>query len=194
MTAIADMIAAVRKDLHDEDATAYRWTDAHLTRHIERAVADLSRVSALQVKSTVATAEGSRSIDISSTCTNRLRIEAVEYPVDKYPTVYAPFFEWADTLTLLVDELPSGDDCYVYWTQAHSIGTTQSFPTTLNALVALGAAGYAAVELASYGTERVNVDPAAVERYQKWGESRLTEFRAELKKIGRKVRTRRLYT
>lgn len=191
MTAIGDMITAVRKDLHDEESANYRWTDAHLTRHIERAVADLSRVRPLEVKSTLATTEGNRSIDISTECANRVGIKAVEYPVDQYPAVYVRFSEWADTLTLLVDELPAGDDCNVYWTRAHSCGATQSFPTTLNALIALGAAGYAALELASYGTDRVTVDPASVERYRSWGEARLAEFRAELTRMGRKVRVRR---
>ena len=132
-------------------------------------------------------------MDILSTCADRLSIEAVEYPVDQYPAVYAPFSVWADTLTLLVDELPDGDNCYIHWTKPHSIGATQTFAAQHNALVASGAAGYAALELASYGTDRVNVDPAAVERYRNWGEARLAEFRAKLARIGRKVRVRRLY-
>ena len=41
-TYLSDLRNQVRKDLHDEDSSGYRWTDAVLNRHIERALAELS--------------------------------------------------------------------------------------------------------------------------------------------------------
>ena len=45
---ISDMRRLVRRDLHDEEATDYRWTDAELDRHIQHAVRELSLSLPLQ--------------------------------------------------------------------------------------------------------------------------------------------------
>src|SRR5215207_1269054 len=42
MITLSDIRTRVRKDLHDTDSGAYRWTDAQLDRHIERSLSDLS--------------------------------------------------------------------------------------------------------------------------------------------------------
>ncbi len=55
MSSLATIRANVRKDLHDEDATAFRWTDAVLQRHIERALREFSFYAPLEKKSTVVT-------------------------------------------------------------------------------------------------------------------------------------------
>ena len=39
---LSEMRAIVRRDLHDEDANNYRWTDDELNRHIAHAVKDFS--------------------------------------------------------------------------------------------------------------------------------------------------------
>ncbi len=39
---LTDMRTLVRRDLHDEDATSYRWTNDELDRHIARALKDFS--------------------------------------------------------------------------------------------------------------------------------------------------------
>ena len=52
---LAEMIALVRKDLHDEDSGNYRWTDAELTRHISRAVRELSESLPLPAMATLPT-------------------------------------------------------------------------------------------------------------------------------------------
>src|SRR3990170_4373923 len=98
MTAIADMITAVRKDLHDEDAGDYRWTDAHLTRHIERAVAEISAVLPLEAVGTVATTASSRVVTITS-LTGLVAILAVEYPLSNWPRTFVQFEWFATVLT-----------------------------------------------------------------------------------------------
>ena len=39
---LADMRTIVRRDLHDEEASNYRWTNDELDRHIAHAVKDFS--------------------------------------------------------------------------------------------------------------------------------------------------------
>jgi hypothetical protein len=59
-----------------------------------------------------------------------------------------------------------------------------------------GAAAYAALEWASFATNRANVaGAAAFEGYQTWGEERLSQFREALRAFGReaKVRNASLY-
>ena len=87
---LTDMIDLVRKDLHDEDSNNYRWSDSELTRHINRAVKELSEKVPGPARATLATTADSREIDISG-LTNRIMIEAVEFPVDNYPPSFQRF-------------------------------------------------------------------------------------------------------
>ena len=66
MTTIADIRARLRKDLHDEDATNYRWTDGELDRHIQHTVREFSLAVPLEAKSALATTAGSRDLSISA--------------------------------------------------------------------------------------------------------------------------------
>ncbi len=50
MSSLATIRADVRKDLHDEDSSAYRWADAVLDRHPKRALREYSLVSPLEQK------------------------------------------------------------------------------------------------------------------------------------------------
>jgi len=64
-------------------------------------------------------------------------------------------------------------------------------------VIAAGAAGYAALEWASFSTNRVNVGGRDVWReYLVWGQERLAEFQRALARYGRRnaLRVRRLYT
>ncbi len=154
---LTEMRTIVRRDLHDEDDTNYRWSDDELDRHITHAVKDFSEAIPDEQKTTKATTSGSREIDIS-TLTDRIMIEAVEYPVDKFPRKYQRYSLWADTLTLLGDEVPDGSNAYIYYGKLHTLdATTSTIPTKHEDLVATGACGYAAVEWAAYAINRVNV-------------------------------------
>ena len=84
---LTDMRTIVRRDLHDEDAGNYRWTNDELDRHIAHTVKDFAEAIPYEQKAVKATTSGSREIDIS-TITNRIMVEAVEYPVDKFPRRY----------------------------------------------------------------------------------------------------------
>ena len=195
---LSEMKTRVRQDLHDEDPTNQRWTDDELDRHIERAVRELSLAIPLEAKASPATSEGSRDISLAS-LSNLVAVEAVEYPVDKYPPSYVPFSLWAGTLTLLVDATPpGGQSVNIYYGKMHTLdATTSTIPPHLEELVATGAAAYAALEWASFATNRINVGGQDVWRqYLTWGQERLAVFSRALAKHSRRnaVRVRRLYT
>ena len=63
---LVDMRAIVRRDLHDEDANNYRWTNDELDRHIAHAVKDYSEAIPYEQKAIKATTSGSREIDIAT--------------------------------------------------------------------------------------------------------------------------------
>lgn len=193
---LTEMRTIVRRDLHDEDASNYRWTDDEMNRHIAHAVKEFGEYVPYEQKATLATTSGSRQLNIS-TLTNRVMVEAVEYPVDKFPRKYQPFALWGDTLTILGDEIPDGSNAYIYYGKLHTLdASTSTIPTKCEELVAAGACGYAAIEWAVFATNRVNVGGSATpQEFLVWGNQKLTYFRQELKRLGRRnrIRARSLY-
>ena len=193
---LTDMRGIVRRDLHDEDEENYRWTDDELDRHIAHALADFSEAVPREQKTAVSTTSGSRGVDISA-ITDRIMVEAVEYPVDLFPKRYQRFSLWADTLTLLGDEVPDGSDANVYYGKLHTLDASASTtPSMYEDLIAIGACGYAAVEWAVYVVNRVNTGGQNTpEDFLTWGREKLSRFRRELKRLGRKnrIRARSLY-
>jgi len=193
---LTEMRAIVRRDLHDEDAGNYRWTNDELDRHIAHAVKELSEAIPYEQKAVKATTSGSREIDIS-TITDRIMVEAVEYPVDKFPPKYQRFSLWADTLTLLGTEVPDGSNANIYYGKLHTLdASTSTIPAVYEDLIAAGAGGYAASEWAIYAVNQINVGgtPTPAE-FLAWGRERLSYFKVELKRLGRRnrARTRSLY-
>ncbi len=193
---LTEMRIIVRRDLHDEDANNYRWTNDELDRHIAHAVKDFSEALPLEQKATKATTSGSREIDVSS-ITGRIMVEAVEYPVGRFPRRYQRFALWADAVTLLGDEVPDGSNAYIYYGKLHTLDASSStIPTRHEDLIAVGAGGYAAVEWAVYAINRVNVGGISTPKeLLNWGQEKLDYFRQELKRLGRRnrVRIRSLY-
>lgn len=193
---LADMRTIVRRELRDEDSGNYRWSNDELDRHIAHAVRDFSESIPLEQKATKATTSGSRDLDIS-TLPDRVVVEAVEYPVGKFPREYQRFSLWGDTLTILGGEVPNGSNAYIYYGKLHTLGASSStIPQEMEDLIACGAEGYAASAWAVYAANRVNIDGDAPEDFIKWGKERLRFFRAELKRLGRRnrVRVRQMYS
>lgn len=197
MSDLATIRATVRTDLHDEDPADQRWTDDELDRHIKRALLEYSQASPLEQKTTLQTTQDSREVDISS-LTPRVRIVAVEFPTGEYPPTYVPFSLWGDTLTLDLTAAPSSaQDVNVYWHKIHSINGSVTFPTSHDDIVAGGAAAYAALEWASFASNRLNVGGDEVwGRYMEFGNVRLAAFREQLRRLPEvnRARTARLYT
>ena len=193
---LSEMKTLVRRDLHDEDSENYRWTDDEIERHIAHALRDFSGAVPREQKTNKATTSGSRDIDIS-TVSDRVSVEAVEYPVGDYPARYRRFSLWGDTLTLLDEEVPDGSDACLYYGELHTLGASAStIPPVYEDLVATGACGYATVEWAVYAVNRVNVGGTTTPgEIMDWGREVLSRFRRELARLSRKnrVRIRSLY-
>ncbi len=188
---LTEMRTIVRRDLKDEDSNNYRWSDDELDRHIAHAVKEFSEAIPLEQKATMATTSGSREIDISS-LSDRIMIEAAEYPVDKFPKKYQRFSLWADSLTILGDEVPDGSNTYIYYGRLHTLDAPGStIPTKHEDLIATGACGYAALEWAAYAINRVNVGGTMTPvEFLTWGKERLNYFKQELRRLGRRNRMR----
>ena len=190
------MRTIVRRDLKDEDPGNYRWSDDELDRHIAHAVKEFSEAVPVPVKATLPTTTGSRVIDISP-LTDRVMVEAVEYPVGKFPPCYQRFALWGHALTLFGDEVPDGSNCDIYYGMLHTLDAEGSTISTKHEdLIAIGAEGYAAVEWANYTINRVSVGGTTTPReFLTWGNEKLKQFRSELKRLGRRnrLRIRQLY-
>lgn len=190
------MITIVRRDLRDDDEENYRWSDDELERHIAHALKDFAEALPLPVKATLPTTAGSRVIDISP-LTERVMVEAVEYPLEQFPPGYQKFALWGHALTLLGEETPDGSNCNVYYGRLHTLDAEGStIDSQHEELVATGAEGYAAVEWAGYAVNRVNVGGTDTpQKFLDWGNQKLKQFRKELKRLGRRnrVRIRQLY-
>ena len=188
---LTEMRAIVRRDLHDEDEANYRWSNDELDRHIGHAVKEFSEAIPSEQKETKATTAGSRELDIS-TITNRIMVQAIEYPVGKFPKVYQRFSLWADTITLLGDEVPDGSNAYIYYGKLHTLSAESStIPAKFEDLITSGACGYAAVEWAAFAINRVNVGGTITPKeFLDWGQEKLSYFKQELKRLGRRNRAR----
>ena len=192
------MRTRVRRDLHDEDAQNFRWTDDVLDRHIQRSVEEVSIASPREMKATLTTTADSRDLSLS-TLTDLITIEAVEHPTGKYPPEYVRSSVWAGIVTLLVDSAPGGgENVWVYYGKIHTLDATSStLSTYLEDLVATGATAYAAIEWSSFATNRINVGGEQVWRqYLTWGQDRLASFLSRLAQLSGKsaVHARSLYT
>jgi hypothetical protein len=183
---LSTMRTLVRRDLKDEDNSNYRWQDNEIDRAIQRAVAELSRYVPREMKSVVATTDGSRDIDIAA-LTDRVSVDRLEFPVGETPRRFQCFVLYSDNITLIGDTEGDGENCYIYWGKVHTLdGSTSTVPGYLEDILALGAAAYAVLAQAQYrsdvagiGGDRVDTD------YQSWGAAMLKEFKSELQRSGR---------
>ncbi len=193
---LSTMRGILRRELKDEDPANYRWSDDELDRHIAHAVKEFSEAVPLPAEATMPTTPDSRVIDISS-LTDRVMVEAVEYPVGEFPPAYQRFALWGHALTLFGDEVPDGSNCIVYYGMLHTLdGEGSTVPTKHEDLIAIGAEGYAAVGWASYAINKVSLGGTDTPgEFLNWGNQKLKQFRSELKRLGRRnqVRIRQLY-
>ena len=170
---------------------SYKWGDDELDRHIAHALKELSHHVPYEATADIATTAGNREVSITS-LSSRIRVFAVEYPIEKQPPRYQRFSLWQNTITLLGDTVPDGSDCRVYYGKLHVIDAQSStVPTHLEDLLSIGAQGYALQAYASYAVDRSQGDyhygqEAALEESRKL----LGDFRAQLKRLGRQGRVR----
>jgi hypothetical protein len=191
MATIATLLARMRQDLNDE-ALPFRWSDAHLQRHLERTIREYSLFVPREMKTTLPTTVGSREIAIGSLA-DVVRVEAVEWPVGQWPPHYVRFSVWQTTLTLLTAAKGDGSLAAIYWLAVHLVDAS-TLPTRDEELICRGAAGFAALEWANYAIGRVTVaGEETADRYRRWGTTALDEFWAGLDRRRRSLKARRLY-
>jgi hypothetical protein len=199
MATLVSLRGQLRVDLHDQEAASYRWSDPELDRHLQRAVRELSLALPRERMNVVAMVGPSRDIDIgTATFEGLVRVVAVEYPVNQFPPSYVQFQTWQTTLTVQTPELvPNGENVRIFWGSVHAVDDdTSTLPVSAEETLLQGAGGYAALEWASFATNRANVGGGGtVLDYRFWGEARLRDFRDGLRRIGERarVRTSRLY-
>jgi hypothetical protein len=196
MTTLADLRDRLRIELHDPDDT--RWEDDTLDRHLQRAIRELSTRAPCEQKTTLTTTAGSRELSLA-TLNDLVEVTAVEFPVGQYPPCYVRFSQYAGTLTLLVDEAPASvEDVAVYWGSLHDVDDSgSSLPVAHEDIVIRGAAGYAAIEWASFATNRANVGGSdVVAQYAAWGADALSRFNEQLGRLREvsRVRSSSVYT
>jgi hypothetical protein len=189
---LSTMRGRLRRELHDEDEPTYRWTDDALDAHLQRATRELSLVLPREQKTTLNTTSGSRELSLG-VLDGLVRVEAVEYPTGRWPPAYVQFSTFEATLTLLGEATPAGvEPVSVFWGGLHTLDESVStLPAAAEDVVLTGAAGYAAIEWASFASNRANVaGTAAFESYKTWGEERLRQFREALRGFGQSSRLR----
>lgn len=184
-TYLGDLRHRIRTDLHDEDASAYRWTDDALDRHIERALQEFSAACPRPAMTTITAYAGVREYDLSviADLANRpAAVVAVEWPYDEaapaYPAPFVPFRVFANRLYLLTTATPAaGDIIRLWYTLPHLLteSTTTLAPED-EPLLALGAAAYAALEREGYAAERITPTGRTAEEYRAWGERAMQRF------------------
>ena len=177
---LTEIRALVRRDLRDEDAAAHRWSDAELDRAVAQAVSEYGLASPLPQTALLPTISGSREIDIAA-LSARVIVEAVEYPVDKYPRLFCPFSLCGDTI-VFKDITPDGSNCRVYYGSLHTLdaaGTTIA-ERDMDFIVA-GAAAYAVLSLSVFNLNRVSIggNTTAADLFN-WSQQRLNTFQKEL--------------
>lgn len=177
MTTLADVRQLVRTDLRDPAASDARWSDAELDRHIARALAELSGALPREAAATVAMAGGAREIAVSA-LPGFLALEAVELPAG----VAVPCRVWAGAIALETPPPPRGGRARVRYLAAHALDASGStVPAGLEAALAGGAAGHAAIARAAHAIDRLGTGEDEAERFRVWGEGRLRAFREALR-------------
>jgi hypothetical protein len=191
---LSEMRTRVRRDLKDEDAANYRWSDDELGRHIDHALREFSKALPREQKSDTATTAGSREIDISS-LTDRVLLLAVEYPIGYFPARYQRFALYQDILILLGGEAPDGSNARIFYGKLHTLdASTSTIPSQHEDTVAIGAEGYALVEWAAYSINRVSLGGKETpQQFRQRGEELLRQFKRELARLKSRLRSRQLY-
>lgn len=194
MTTLATLISRVRQDLRDTPAPQ-EFTDAELQRWLERAAAEISAVSGLQVSTALVTA-ASRNLSLA-TLTGLIRVVAIEYPTVRWPPEYVRFNVWGTVATLHIDWVPAaGEAVNVVWESVHSLaGAAITLTPDLEDICTLGGAAYALDAFAASGAHKLLTGGAPSEdALGREASKRLTAYGLVLRRLRARVRRRVVYT
>lgn len=193
MTTLTDIRTRLRTELQDPGAD--RWSDAELDWHITHALGELTLAIPLEARATIATAAGSRDIDLS-VLAGLIAVEAVEYPLGEFPPQYTGYGTWGSTLTLQTPAAPDGGDAGIFYSARHVLDDDGStLPPHLEDVLILGAAASAGLGRASGTVESLNLNSRTTEEHLALARARQTAFQQLLRVYGRggRMTARRLY-
>jgi len=192
----------IRQDLSDSTSPPL-LSSSDLDRHVDHAVRDLALVAPLDLLLSATLTPGSRSVDLTATLSpyQLARLEGVEWPTGQYPQEFVQFNLFQMQLTLLVEAVPSAADTINLYAKVSPVVTdtagTSTLPPRYDDIVALGAAGYAAQELATRLMNQINIGgPAVWEHYIALSEKLLADFGTELGMLAQKTQffAKRMYS
>jgi hypothetical protein len=180
-----------------QDTAAVAWSTTEIDAAIRLALAEYSKIVPVETETVLTlTAAGREIILSSSTFAGIYSVQEAWWPWyttggEVWPPNRVAGFrlrENAGVLTLFLSAIDGsqpqiGDKLRMWWTKPQTINTLDSAAATTlttegKALVALGAAGYAAASGTLDRSEVLNLDVL-----RKWGNSMLSEFRSKLEKI-----------
>ncbi|MFA5078402.1 MAG: hypothetical protein WC541_02840 [Dehalococcoidia bacterium] len=184
MTALTGMRANVRRDLKDEDASNYRWSDGEIDRAIEKAVLVYSSYCPLtQLDNTIHTVDQGNTVNLS-TLADRIDVVKVEHPVDTLPYPSHRFRVWGDVLTFEDGYTGDGGVCNIYWLKKHTLGETSTIPAAHEHIIAMGAVAFAVSSQSQYQVNLANTGGQTVNRdYTAWATSAFEAFYRSLERV-----------
>ena len=177
MTTLTEMRADVRRDLKDEVAAGYRWSDDEIDRAIEKAVLVYSSYCPLmQLDATIHTVDQGNTVSLA-TLTERIDVVKVEHPIDNQPYQSRRFKVWGDMLTFQDGYLGDGGVCNIYWLKKHTLSTTSTIPSAHDHIIAVGAVAFAVSSQAQYQVNLANTGGQAVNKdYSSWARAAFEAF------------------
>jgi hypothetical protein len=177
----------LRRDLRDEDAAAYLWPDAVLNRHLQHAIDDLQTVAPKLARLLKTVPSTAQRLDLTLDVPAIFGwVEAVEYPIDKYPQCFLPFREEpGPKLYLLTESLPvAGDQVGVWYAGRYTVDDSASdLPARLEPVVLAGALAYACLDQAVDTIARLTPAGRGPGDYREVGEGARERFRASLEAL-----------
>jgi hypothetical protein len=148
----ATLRADLRRDLRDEDASSYVWTDAVLNRHLQHAIDLVQAVNPRHANVTRAVPLSPRRIDLSTDVPAAFSwVEAVESPIDASRPAFLPFREEpGPKVYILSGTLPAvGDQIRVWYAARFAVDDSSSdMPIGLEPTVLAGALAFACLDQA----------------------------------------------
>jgi len=185
-TDLATIRAQVQGDL--DDAGAATWTAGEIDRAIRRALREYSVHCPYRTDGTITVATAGREQSLS-TLTGLCDVERVWFPYysaepDLLPAWVNFEMRLGASLFLLSRDSPAvGEKMRVYYWKMQTIKDLDSaaattLPVVDEDLIALGAAGYAALEMSRSAVGVVNVSGYTPLHWRDWAECRLRDFEA----------------
>ncbi|MFA5401198.1 MAG: hypothetical protein WC169_05640 [Dehalococcoidia bacterium] len=177
MTTLTEMRADVRRDLKDEVAAGYRWSDDEIDRAIEKAVLVYSSYCPLmQLDATIHTVDQGNTVSLA-TLTERIDVVKVEHPIDNQPYPSRRFKVWGDLLTFQDGYTGDGGVCNIYWLKKHTLGAFSTIPAAHDHIIAVGAVAFAVSSQAQYQVNLANTGGRTVNKdYGAWARAAFEAF------------------